>query len=667
MLVKDEQFYCEELDKSIPELSNIGEVFKKLGVKAAEKQLGDYIRKTLRPDKYFRIPYYERENKWADPSEDDYAAAERIITGEIISEGVAYKFPNGEVDWEFNPTFNAFKEWTFCLSRHHEWRCLGRCYRETGDERYAKCFIKYLMSWCKQEECPQNAKYFETKCWRTIEAGIRMTKNWHYAFYSCYKSKYMTDDVIATYLKSVWEHAERLMKCATGGNWLIMEMAGLSHIAMLYPFYKKTKMWGEFAFEKLQKQIAIQIYPDGFQYELSTNYHNVVLQNYYWVINTARAMEYDIPDAITKGIEKMFDIYMYLVQPDGRMPDLNDGARSEAKNWLKIGSELFPYRKDYRYFATDGKEGTAPDFENIVLQNSGMAVMRTGWDEKDIWFFMESAPFGRGHQHEDKLNVLMYAYGKDVLRDMGIYAYDPSDMRRYVLDTRSHNCAMIDDKSQNRRKNYRWTEDDITKLSDIKWDFAPDRDVVEGTYNEGYGPDSIRVTHLRKAIFFKKGLSNTLPFVVIVDRFVSDDGQAHKYSVSYQMDVQKYDINGNTFTSDFDDGVTMSIIGNVEPEVIKGQKSPLYMGWRPRGYYNSSEDLEHHPAPCLRYNGYGTEKRIVTVLYPSDNGVVAVKNVVISDDYSDSKIKLMIEGGEEIIIDENDYIASADSKTKYKK
>ena len=45
---------------------------------------------------------------------------------------------------------------------------------------------------------------------------------------------------------------------ASVANWLIMEMAGLSHIAMLYPFLIEAKAWGDYAFSKLAGEIDVQ-------------------------------------------------------------------------------------------------------------------------------------------------------------------------------------------------------------------------------------------------------------------------------------------------------------------------------------------------------------------------------------------------------------------------
>ncbi len=658
MLLTEEKFFCETLDTSIPELSSIAEVYREKGIEAAEKLLADYVRKVLDPDTYFKLPYYERENAWAYREETDIDVSERVMKGKMMSCGFMHEFPNGVVDWEINPTENGYKEWTWQLSRHHELRCLGHCYKETGDERYAETYVKLLMSWCEQAVCPENLGGGHTNCWRTIEAGIRMTKIWHYAFHACYKSPHFTDHVMATYMRSIWEHAHRLSTNFTSHNWLIMEMAGLSHIGMIYRWFKDCDKWLEFAYKKLDEEIDNQIYPDSFQYELTTGYHGVVLRNYEYVINSSKVLGYPLPDGLSNNLKRGYEMYMKLAEPDLHTPALNDGGRANSAGEMSLALKYFPEREDFKYFATNRKEGTPPEYKSIALPYAGMASLRTGWEADDMYVFMESAPFGKAHQHEDKLNVLMYAYGKDVLPDMGSYAYDSSEMRKLILDTRSHNCAMVDDRSQFRRKGYTWHPEDIKKRSNLRWGFTEDIDTVEGRYDEGYGSDFIDVTHDRKIIFFKKGVASALPFTLVIDRLKGNDEKNHKYAVSYQTAYKPHTVDGKVFTQDFGDGVTFSIIGTATPELVIAQKEPYWMGWRPKHVAGGLEP-EHYHAPCVRYTVENApETRIVTLLYPSNNGSVAIKDIIASSDISSTEITLVLESGEKLVIDEKNYPAN---------
>ena len=663
MLITDERFFCCELDESFAGLEGIGVTFKEKGLAAAEKQLGDFVRANMRADDYFKTPYYARENAWYHKGEDDYAVADRIMTGRMISCDFEYQFPNGKVDWELNPTENGLREWTWQLSRHHEWRCLAHCYKETGDKKYVRAYVDFLMSWCEQAICPEKAPGGATQCWRTLEAGLRMIKIWHYCFFTFYKCPEVTDHVITTYMKSIWEHGYRLRPSTSAANWLTTELTGLAHIGMLYPFFKNSAEWKEYALRRLDEEIEIQFYPDGFHYELTTGYHGVVTANYRYLLDICAALGEKLPEGLFKKLEVMYDMYPKLIAPDWKTPALNDGGRAGAVIGCADGARYFPERSDYKYFASGGKEGKLPDYTSVAMPYSGMAAMRTDWSADAVWFFMESAPFGRGHQHEDKLNVNMFAYGKNVLSDPGSYSYDSSEMRKFILDTRSHNCALVDGQGQRRRKTYKWTNDMIKQRSNLKWRFTGAIDAVEGVYNEGFGEELINVTHSRKAVFFKQGVNGSQPFALVVDRLVSGDGNEHEYAVSYQMDVQPYGVIGKIFTADHGDGVTMSVIGAKAPDVVVAQKEPIYMGWRPK-HGEGGVDREHYPAPCLRYIENGLSARIVTVLYPSNNANVAVKEVVASNDVADTLVKLVFTDASEVIINENDYPCSDTSDEK---
>ena len=663
MLITDEKFFCEELDTSVKGLEGIDVTFREKGLAAAEKQLAQFVRANVRADDYFKTPYYERENAWYHSGEDDYAVAERIMTGRVISCGYEYQFPNGKIEWSYNPTPNQYREWTWQLSRHHEWRCLAHCYKETGDPKYARAYVDFLMNWCEQAICPESASGGATECWRTLEAGLRMIKIWHYCFFTFYKTPEVTDHVITTYMKSVWEHGYRLRPSTSAANWLTTELTGLAHIGMLYPFLRKSAEWKEYALRRLEEEIEIQFYPDGFHYELTTGYHGVVTANYRYLLDICAALGEKLPDTLHQKLEVMYEMFPRLVAPDWKTPALNDGGRAGAVGGCADGAKYFPERSDYVYFASNGKEGTPPAFTSSVMPYSGMASLRTSWDKKAVWFFMDSGPFGRGHQHEDKLNVLMYAYGKDVLSDSGSYAYDRSEMRHFIIDTRSHNCALVDLCDQRRRKTYRWTNDMIKQRSNLKWSFTGAIDAIEGVYDEGFGEELIPVTQTRKCIFFKEGISGTAPFALVIDRFASGDGKPHSYDVIYQMNVQPYTLGERRYDADFGDGVTMSVIGSAEMNAVVGQKTPIYMGWRP-DHSKSGTDHEHFPAPCLCFNAKGETARVVTALYPSEGKGKMIASVEASDDVASTEIVLVLDDGQRVTVNEADYAVSGDGEEK---
>lgn len=231
------------------------------------------------------------------------------------------------------------------------------------------------------------------------------------------------------------------------GNWLIMEMNGLAQIGILYPQFRLSPQWLAQAFESLEEELELQIYPDGFQYELSTNYHDVVVKNYQWMIEVAKAFEKPVPESLLTKLSGACELEISLMMSDGRVLDLNDGAYYSVKEVCKNRLRILPDNRRLRWGA-EGNPADVPDFTSTALPWAGFCVMRTGWTQDDIWALLDGAPFGKAHQHEDKLSLLLYANGKLLLTEGGNYAYDDSAMRRYVLSTRSHNTVRVDGQEQ---------------------------------------------------------------------------------------------------------------------------------------------------------------------------------------------------------------------------
>lgn len=655
--LQDIDFFNKVVNTTIPGLEEIQVAAHKGDFRIARKIFADYIRKALKVENFFKIPYEPGENDFTYPGESEAAAAERIIRLELISTGTPHQF-QGKVDWYTNPTFNKYKEWTWQLSRHHEWKLLARRYVETGDERFAKTFVEFFQSWVEQALVPETAPSGDTLCWRTIEAGIRMGSVWPYTLHAFYKSPYFTDDILVDWYKSVWEHGERLRNFHRTGNWLVMEMNGLAHIGILYPEFKTSQKWKDYAFQNLIKELEIQIHPDGFQYELSTNYHQVVINNYNRIAYTCKAYGEKIHAKFSEKLERLYELYIKLVMPDGRLPDLNDGKWAKIAGWMKTAVEMFPYREDFLWFATEGQQGKCPSYTSQFLPYSGIAVMRNGWENDNIWALLDAGPFGRGHQHEDKLNLLLAAYGKLLLTEGGNYAYDNSEMRRYVLSTRSHNTVLVDSMNQNRRANYQWKDEDIFKLSDAKWYSSTEYDTVEGVYEEGYGPEAKQeVKHCRKIIFIKNPKGDVNPFFMVIDRFYPISENPHTYELMWHFEDGPVQVDGLKVTSGNKDEPSLILIPSqaeaLTVNIIKGQEDPEWQGWEPYGRRNQGE---YAAAPVAIYSAKAAGAlRITTLLYPSRDGECPIERIEAGTEASDHIINVYLRDGNMIKLNESDF------------
>lgn len=667
----DVRFFGELIDCSLPGLEEIPEAVASGDYAKCRNVFAAYVRASLDQDKFGALPYNAPEHKIIFQGETEEESAERIVNLHLISCNTPYQFKE-KIDWFHNPTYNQYKEWTWQLNRHSEWKILGHQYLLTGNERYAESFVRMFDSWVKQAVVPgDDVNGGETKCWRTIECGIRMNNTWPYALFAFINSPYMTDDILTDWYKSVWEHGHRLRINHRNGNWLIMEMYGLVKIGVLYPVYKQSGEWFDYAMHVLGQELEHQVYPepDCFQIELTTAYHNAVISEYMGLVRFAKIYGITLPEMFLSRMEKMLEVYVKLMRPDGRMPDINDGIDSFVSSIIDKHKELFPQNKYFQWVCDEGKaKKCEPEFTSIAMEYAGMMIMRDGWGEMDTWGFLDVAPFGTGHQHEDKLNLLIHAKGKNILTECGNYAYDGSEMRKYAISTRSHNTVRVNGMDQYRRGSYHWNEEDINKKADMEYRIEEAFDYVTGVYDEGYGNcdadtafkdkeinDIVEgsiyrgAKHRRTVLFMKKPGVNLEPYFVVIDRLYSED--RNEYEFLWHVDAEKVTVSDMHVKADF-----LHILNNLKDvkadgvSIVSGQQTPEWQGWKKGASRVQGDDLH---LPTVRYTTYADTTRVVTVLYPGEK--CPIVSVEADHDVESALFTLVMTNGERMCLDEADF------------
>ncbi|MBR7117151.1 MAG: heparinase II/III family protein [Clostridia bacterium] len=621
MLITEKQFYTEELDTSIPELAKAKELFLEGKTAEAEHAFAEYFKSALDTEKFFA--YVNKEihmgGSITDASCSLIENADRICRGMVRSCSYTHDF-GGEIDWNFNGTPDGYREWLWQLNRHHIFKIIAYAYLETGDEKYADAFNRHITGWFEQAPCPgwpvpnRCSKY---PTWRTITAGIRQSGNWPYAIHAFLGSRSIPDSTWVKIGMSIWEHAEFLMNSPSSLNWLDIEMSGLNAIGTIYRFYKKSDEWRNFAVNMAASELKTQVYEDGFQCELTTGYQSVVITTNLSIYNLARHYGLSIPEDFSNNIRLLYTMYPKLMRPDGKTPCTNDGGQPDVAERMAHALKHFP---DDPLF-TAVLEGRVSEVypRDIVMPYSGMITMRTGWGPEDIWLFFESAPFGAGHQHDDKLNINLSAYGKNLLNVIGNFAYDGSAMRKLCVITRGHNTALVDGKGQNARPTHTpWSPEKVNIKSDLEVNINEATVVAYGKYDRGYGGDLIPVTHERKVVFFREGIDGSKPFFVLLDDFTSNDENKHKYELNFIPPTAPVSVCGRHATVNAGDGVTLEIVTHAGLGVTVGATAPEYMGFRPSKDRLASE---HTPSPFITVHDYGECAHLATVLYPTPDGI----------------------------------------------
>jgi hypothetical protein len=467
-----------------------------------------------------------------------------------------------------------------------------------------------MTAWVR--DCPMPASSGNTprSAWRTIETGIRAAQAWPELWYRFVLSPSMTDDALIDFLKAYADHGRHLMAFHTTGNWLAMEGNGLFYVGVLFPEFKDASAWRETAADWIYHELDNQVYPDGVQIELSSGYHHVSQSNFLGVFKIAQLNHVALPADFLKRLEKMYDFDVYGAMPDRDLPGVQDGGYYAVRRTLEEAAKLFPDRQDFLWYATDGAQGKAPAEKSHAFPFAGYYVMRSGWEPDARWLWFDGGPFGYGHQHEDKLEIILTAYGRRFLVDPGNYTYERSKWRSYFIDSPSHNVVLVDGQSQHRRGQPR-SEYVVKAPLPHVWESTPAYDYVEAAFDEDFAGDVKRNVSQRRAVLFIKP-----DFWVMLDTLTSHDGKQHSYDSLFHFDSEVKAEGLRVGTHDADEP-NLTVAARPDPglslKIVEGQPDPV-QGWLPAGISSVRR------APVGIYNVKAATTHILYVLAPSKKG-----------------------------------------------
>lgn len=621
-LTSDSSFFAA-VNLDYPGLEAVEAAVRECDFTTARKEFVSHLKTRNRPAWFI---------DWRNPARDasyDTGPADRYASNLLTSVFRWHQFDT-VVDWDFNPTENDYPEWVFDLNRHRFWKDLGEAYHATGDEKYARAFVGQLRSWIEQNPLPSDAANRPGSCWRTIDSGFRMTDSWSWAFFYFLSSPNFRDDDIFEMVKSFYEHGLHLRSFPTQRNWLTVEMSGLFRTAILFPEFKDSREWADYAVSRLLEQVKQQFYPDGAQIELTPTYHGLSVYSALGICDIAALNGYELPKDYVNGLKESFRYYVNIIMPDFCTPAVNDAYWDHIPSIIPVGAKLFPDVDGLEYIASERKTGKVPGCEPVFMPWAGWGVMRSGWDNDALYAFFDAGPFGASHQHEDKLSFLLSAYGRKLLTEFGTYSYDDSPERRFSLSAGAHNVTRVDGMDQNRRRHKNAGDLAVnSKPQENRLISCSEYDFLEGEYSNGFGPQNeVAVTHYRALSYVKKG-----GYWLVFDIFSPSDEAEHTYESWFHFNSSECVPVLGGFASSDRDAANLSIIPLREDapsaRLVTGQKEPEI-----QGVVNEDGHLRPVGTACFRRTSRGVtiEPYIFFPSRPGEApGVKSIKEKGIND------------------------------------
>lgn len=440
-------------------------------------------------------------------------SADSQIAGTFSFGGYTHSFPNGEIDWLYTP--NPSSQWVSLMNRMNFWPNFGATYWGTGDENYVTAWTRQLRSWITQCPAPSNSQSILSS-WATIQAAERM-RTWPDTFLRFVLSPSLADEDVILYLKSTIENTRYLRQYSIGAalnfNIDAWELNGIYTTATVFPELKEASEWRAYAVQQMDAQKSLQFYPDGVHIELSPRYHIGTL-GFIAGIHQLAALNNrltDLPPGYIESTEKAYEFLLYNSAPSRLMPPFNDcgAANEDSRTYLQQGHSLFPHRSDFLW--TSGG-GTKPAKTSWSFPYAGYAAMRSGWENNAHFLCFDAGPLGSsGHRHEDKLNIVIWAHGRELLFDSGGGSYESSIWRTWGTSSYSHNCITVDGLAQKGGDgSYQATDGDYQSQGPVnmRWESGHAHDFAAGIYDRGYGSSHSNrpATQTRRVLFVKPDL-----------------------------------------------------------------------------------------------------------------------------------------------------------------
>ena len=534
-----------------------------------------------------KVKINKEQQKWADDA---------LTHTFFVHKGYQPSYNYGEdIDWKFWPVKDNELRWQ--LHRHKWFTPMGRAYRVSGDERYAVEWTKQYIDWIRKNpyEGDKENKRF---AWRPLEVSHRL-QDQPLQFQLFIDSPAFTAEFLSEFLVNYHLHAEHIMShYSKQGNHLLFEAQRMICAGTFFPEFQKAAAWRESGVEILNREINVQVYDDGGQYELCPHYHHAAIEIFVKALEVAdiNGFRNAFPQSYVDTIEKMIMFYANISYPDYMNPCFSDArlvAKKNMVNNFKTWSKLFPENQAIKYWATEGLEGALPEYLSKGYLTSGFFVFRNGWDEDATQMVVKAGPPAFWHCQPDNGTFELWHKGKILFGDSGSYVYagdgEVMEWRNWFRRTSSHNTLVYNDKDL-----------ETTDSKTLLW--QPEGKIqILVTENQSYE----KLKH-RRSIFFVEG-----KYFVIVDEAVG--AAKGMIRLHYQMPRGKCSNSKETmhFNTESEEGPNMKLqcFGpmGMTMEKREGWISTTYMKKQKR--INASFNVKKADNRPVRY---------ITVIVPKD-------------------------------------------------
>ncbi|MBI1393453.1 MAG: hypothetical protein GC152_11990 [Alphaproteobacteria bacterium] len=404
------------------------------------------------------------------------------------------------INWAYDPIRNVtfpegfhYKEWDLFrdrppnadvkfpweLARCQHFLTLAQAWRVTGEARFVQEILDEIRDF--HEKNPPGTGVNWT-C--TMDVGIRAA-NWAIALDLINNCEDVPEEQLFDAYSHLFDHGHFIRAnlentYETTSNHYLSNVVGLHFIGAFFQDLPTGKEWIEFSSKSVQKEIDVQVLPDGADFESSVPYHRLVIELFLGSHRLAAHLGRPFSSHFTRRLGEMMDYLCGVLLPNGEMPvfgDADDGRLMIATDYCDWN------RKDARHLFAPA---------SLALSNDDLRLLSPGWGAWEaIWWGFDISSFTPGgqlpgsnvklypqagaavsrtgdgryllvtnsivgtvgfgnHKHNEQLSFELHDEYQPLIVDPGSWVYTSDfEGRNLHRSTAYHNTVMIDGVEQN--------------------------------------------------------------------------------------------------------------------------------------------------------------------------------------------------------------------------
>ena len=368
------------------------------------------------------------------------------------------------INWN-DATKSTNPEYLSALNRQEWWVDLAQSYRYTNNTKYSDELAYELASYQQQDPTFTLPAKTDSYTSYAFDMSIRVD-NWLMSYFSLLGSSVFSGAENSLFLYKFMQQGQALATLNNGitdytTNRTVSIGKAELELGDVFPEFHEASAWAKQGRQEIYSSLDAQFYADGSQREQSPGYAITVmddllesrqidkLNNQAWVsdelsklTNAVTAIWQELsPDGLRPAIGDTYRLNGVTIFTKARVVlgvnDWTANAPSTRDAWVLGVAAITPYIHIQGIPTLNGRGS------NYSLPNSGNYIIRSGDDKDARQINFIAGPKGGDHGHYDYMSFELSGYGRPLIADPGVYQYDDSASRAWIVSAAAHNTIAV--------------------------------------------------------------------------------------------------------------------------------------------------------------------------------------------------------------------------------